>query len=81
MRIKNGIFTVIFAGIQNRPNTENEDHPSITAWWGKLRHELAESAVTSQTVSAAVCCRSVVLEKQLTAKKLEVGSMGGGSVC
>ncbi|XP_028409755.1 rab3 GTPase-activating protein non-catalytic subunit-like isoform X2 [Dendronephthya gigantea] len=49
----------------------NEDHCPITAWWEKLRHQLAESAVTFQTLSAAVCCRSVVLEKQVAAKKLE----------
>ena len=52
---------------------KGEDHPPITVWWEKLRHQLAESTVTSQTLSAALCCRSVVLDKQLAAKKLEVG--------
>ena len=64
---------VDYPGILIEPIVEEEPHPPIKAWWEKLRHQLAESTVTSQTLSAAVCCRSVVLEKQLAAKKLEVG--------
>jgi hypothetical protein len=66
------ISYVNLPGTQIGPIVEEEGNPSIKAWWEKLRHQLAESTVTSQTLSAAVCCRSVVLEKQLAAKKLEV---------
>lgn len=53
-------------------STPGEQNDCDITSWEKLRHSLAETSVTSQTLSAAVCCRSVLLEKQVIAKKLEV---------
>lgn len=58
----------------NHADVADSECSGLTAWWEKLRHELADSTVTSQTLAAAVCCRSVVLAKQIAAKKLEDGS-------